>query len=297
MKIVNFGSLNLDYVYRVSHFVMPGETISSSEYHVNCGGKGLNQSIALARAGAEVCHVGKIGADGSMLKDILDNEKVDTQYILVTEKRTGHAIIQVNDAGNNSIILYGGANQAPTAAWDTRVLDNFHEGDILLLQNEISGLENIMETAHKKGMQMALNPSPCDENIKKLPLSLVKWLFINETEGQQLSGKSNPQDILDSLQDTYPETAIILTLGENGVMYKDRSQCLSHPIFDMPVVDTTAAGDTFTGYFLAGWVKGLPVKEILRLASAASALSVSVNGAAPSIPNLKRVEEFLKANA
>ena len=294
MKIVNFGSLNLDFVYRVKHLVLPGETISSSEYHINCGGKGLNQSVALARAGAEVCHVGKIGADGHMLKTLLDHEQVDTQHILVTEERTGHAIIQVDDAGSNSIILYGGANQAITAEWDAEVLAHFHEGDILLLQNEISGLAGIMEKARRKGMLIAFNPSPCDDSITKLPLSCVRWLFINETEGRQLSGRSKPQDILNTLQDTYSESAIILTLGKRGVLYKDGDQQFSHSIFDTMVADTTAAGDTFTGYFLAGWVRGLPIQEILRQASAASALAVSANGAASSIPTRERVEAFLR---
>lgn len=295
MRIVNFGSLNLDFAYRVKHLVLPGETISSSEYHINCGGKGLNQSVALARAGAEVCHVGKIGTDGHMLKDFLDNEQVDTQHILVTEERTGHAIIQVDDAGNNSIILYGGANQAITADWDAAVLDHFCKGDILLLQNEVSGLAEIMEKARRKGMLIAFNPSPCDDSITQLPLSSVRWLFINETEGQQLSGKSKPQDILNTLRNTYPESAVILTLGKRGVLYKDGDQQLSHPIFETTVADTTAAGDTFTGYFLAGWAGGFPIREILRQASAAAALAVSENGAASSIPTRERVEAFLRS--
>lgn len=291
MKILNFGSLNLDYVYSVDQFVRPGETKSSKSRMAFAGGKGLNQSIALARSGVEVYHAGAVGeSDGDMLIDILKKNNVNTDFIKqLKDVSTGHAIIQVDDKGQNCILLYGGANQIITKAHIDSVLENFSKGDFLILQNEINMLPYIVEEGHKRGLQIVLNPSPMDEKIFQLNLEYIDYFMLNEIEAADICGEEVNEDILIALGNKYPSAKIVLTLGEKGVRFKDGDRILEHGIFKVPVVDTTAAGDTFTGYFIGSLAQGYDVREALRLASQASAISVTRKGAESSIPTMEEV--------
>ena len=180
MKILNFGSLNLDLVYQIPHFVRAGETLSTTSFTRNVGGKGLNQSVALAKAGAEVYHAGLIGEDGGMLKDFLDANGVDTRFVRTIDSPSGHAVIQVEPAGNNCIFLYGGANQCVTDDFIQEVVSAFGPGDFLVLQNEINAIDRIITAAAAKGMQVVLNPSPIADNLKTLPLEKISWFILNE---------------------------------------------------------------------------------------------------------------------
>ena len=288
-KVLNFGSANMDHVYKVNHLVMPGETISAGNLLHFCGGKGLNQSIALARAGACVYHAGAIGTDGLILKEQLEQDGADVTNLQVREDvGTGHAIIQVDEQGQNCIILYGGANQSMTREQIDATLEHFEKGDILLLQNEINEVAYIMEQAGKKGMRIFLNPSPCDEKIKNLPLELVDTFLLNEVEGAQITGEN--EKIMDALKKQFPEAHIILTLGSQGAVYGYKEQEIFQPAQKVNTVDTTAAGDTFTGYYIAQISKGNTVEEALKLATGAAAIAVTRPGAVPSIPFLKEVE-------
>ncbi|MBQ9783844.1 MAG: ribokinase [Clostridia bacterium] len=294
MKLLNFGSLNLDYVYSVEHFVQAGETVASERLEQFAGGKGLNQSVAFARAGAETYHAGLIGAEGEMLRQTLTDSGVDTGNVRTVDGIScGHAIIQVTPAGENCILLFGGANRQITDPFIDEVLSDFGAGDWLMLQNEINGLDSIIQRAHAKGMTVILNPSPCDERITALDLSRIDWLILNETEGCQITGKREPEAILETLLCRYPYMKVVLTLGSRGSVYADRSTRAEQDIFPVRAVDTTAAGDTFTGYFFSSVMAGKTPAEALRIASAASALAVSRKGAAPSIPRMEEVLTFL----
>jgi len=290
LKILCFGSLNLDLVYQVPHFVRAGETLSSLDFQQHCGGKGLNQSIALSMAGAEVYHAGCIGRGGEILKETLDRFGVNTELVEMKDCMNGHAVIQVDQSGQNCIMLYGGSNQMITPDFADRVLSHFSAGDIIVLQNEISSLDHILSAAHARGIQIALNPSPIDPKLTKMDLRNVRWFLLNEIEGAELSGESDPEKIADSLVRLYPESAFILTLGKRGVIYRDAKQSVSHGIYKVPVVDTTAAGDTFTGYFIACIAEGLTIAEALEKASVASSIAVSRKGAADSIPTREEVD-------
>lgn len=294
MKFLNFGSLNLDFVYDVEHFVRPGETISSAALNTFSGGKGLNQSVALSRAGAQTYHGGCIGKDGQVLLDGLRAAGADVSFVRVLKScRTGHAIIQVDPSGQNCILLFGGANQAVTDVQIEETLSRFGAGDFLLLQNEINGLEQLMEKAAEKGIRIAFNPSPIDGKISQLPLEKVEFFLLNEIEGAALGGGSRSEEILEGLKKRYPKAKIVLTLGKEGALYFDGEKTFFQPIFPVKVMDTTAAGDTFTGYFLEAVSRGLPGDVCLKRAAAASAIAVSRKGASPSIPDGAEVDAFL----
>ncbi|MGL4374031.1 MAG: ribokinase, partial [Turicibacter sp.] len=256
MKILNFGSCNMDYFYDVDHMVLPGETLSANTQTLSCGGKGLNQSIALAKAGAEVYHAGCIGTDGAMLKQTLEDNQVNCEYLKTVQKPSGHAIIQRDAFGENSIILFKGANFNITREMIDDVLSGFNEGDFILLQNEINEMPYIMQQAAKKGMQVVLNPAPFHQEVKSFPLHHVNYFIVNEIEGHELSGVTEPSEILKAIATQYPNAHTILTLGSKGVLYGYKDEVIQLDALKVRAVDTTAAGDTFIGYFLSAIAKG-----------------------------------------
>lgn len=293
MKVLNFGSLNIDYVYRVERFALPGETIPALKMERFCGGKGLNQSVALARAGISVEHAGCIGNDGDFLIEELKKSGVKTEQIRPLSSPSGHAIIQVDAKGENTILLYPGANHKITREQIAHTLEGYETGDILLLQNEVCEIPYIMERAHQKGMKIFFNPSPLTGEVSRYPLHLVSCFLVNNLEGAALAGAQGRDKILNGIRKKFPSAQIVLTLGKEGACYDDGRALHFQPAFSVKAVDTTAAGDTFTGYFIAELLRGSEPEAILRCACGASALAVSRMGAAPSIPIKEEVENFL----
>ena len=293
MRILNLGSLNFDKVYNVAHFVSGGETILSQGYGEFLGGKGLNQSVALARAGAEVYHAGAIGPDGAALKEALEESGADTRYLRQVDTVSGHAIIQ-NADGQNCIIVCGGANQCVTEKQIQETLADFGPGDWLLIQNEVSNVPFAMEEAKRRGMAVAFNASPITEELLSYPLDQVDCFLINELEGKALSNVESDDFgvILEALAVRFPNAVIVLTVGKAGVMYREGNRRLQHDSYPVNAVDTTAAGDTFCGYFLSCLSKGMSAEKALEVASKASAIAVSRHGAVPSIPQWDEVAAF-----
>jgi len=290
MRILNIGSMNIDYVYTVPHFLRPGETLSSLGMETFCGGKGLNQSIALARAGLEVYHAGCIGEDGDMLVQYLAENGVNTSLIHCCPVKTGHTIIQVDASGQNNILLYGGANQQMTEAYIDKAIAAFSAGDILLLQNEVNLVDSMIRKAKARGMRVAVNPAPMNQTMRSAPLDLADMLLLNEVEAADLCGVADTELQIPALRARYPDTTLVLTLGEQGSVYQSPGGGIFRQgIYQVPVVDTTAAGDTFVAYLLAGLESGCDVAESLRLAAMAAAVAVSRMGAAASIPRMNEV--------
>jgi ribokinase len=286
MTITNFGSFCIDHVYTVPHFVKPGETLPCLSYQVHPGGKGLNQSLALAYAGASVRHIGKIGSDGVWMRTLLENAGVDVNLTAIVDTPTGHANIQVTPEGENAIVIYGGANQTISRADIELALQLSQPGEYLLIQNEISCLPELIEIAANKQLRIIFNAAPITDAVKDYPLHLIEVFVINEVEGESLTGETEPSMILDAMLNLYPDSKVILTLGQKGAAYKDRNSALTQPADNVMTIDSTGAGDTFTGYFLANYVAGKSIQKCLQTACKAAGISVTRRGAASSIPKL-----------
>ena len=286
MPVLNFGSCCIDHVYSVPHFAAPGETLPCSDYQVHPGGKGLNQSIAMAAAGAKVRHAGKVGEDGRWLLELMASKNIDVSMMKVDAGPTGHANIQVTPEGENSIVLFGGANRTITESDIDEALEEAHSGEFLLIQNEISALDYLIDRACEKEMRVVFNAAPMSGDVNALPLEAIELLVINEIEGFELTTKTAPDEIIASLSSRFSDTNILLTLGAAGSIYAGKGDSVFQPAMKVEAVDTTAAGDTYVGFFLAGYSAGNSVEECLALATSAAAVCVMRAGAATSIPSL-----------
>lgn len=296
MKILNFGSLNIDIFFRVENIVKPGETISAKSIEKRPGGKGLNQSVALSKSFENVYHAGSVGDDGVFLIDYLKSENINTKYIKKSDKLTGNAIIQVDDRGENSIVLYKGANFDNDKKFIDEVLDNFDKDDILLLQNEISSMKYLIDKAYEKGMKIVLNPSPITDEIKEFDFNKIDLLLVNEIESKDIANKDNIDESINYFMATYPNINLIVTLGSKGSIFVNKNEKIKQEGIKVESVDSTGAGDTFTGFFVSYFYQGKNVRDCLKFASLASALSVTKSGASISIPSLCDVKEFERKN-
>ena len=294
MKVFNFGSINIDLVYRVPHLVQPGETLSSRSLETVLGGKGANQSVALARAGVNVGHIGRLGRTDDWASVQMQSAGVDISAVEHVEGSSGHAAIQVDDAGENSIILHGGANQSFDTQSLEKSLEAAVEGDWLLIQNECNNVSVAIEIAARQGLSVAFNPAPMTTEINALPLERCAVLIVNETEAAALAGTEDLDRALDVLSKRLPDTRLVLTLGSKGAVLQHGSQQFSAQALNVEVVDTTGAGDTFVGYFLAALIDGLGDQSALQRACAAAALAVTKAGATPSIPMADEVNALQK---
>ena len=299
MAVLVFGSVNIDRTFSLPHWVALGETILSSSLSVQAGGKGANQAVALSKAGAEVSLAATIGSDGLWIKDLLDSYGVGTSLMNVKDDTyTGTATILLDEKGRNSIVLYGGGNRENGKEYIDSVLSRFQKGDWLVLQNEINSLDYVVERALEKGMRICLNPSPFEDGLKTLPLEKIDLLVVNEIEMAQLTGEEIKDDIesyrkiLKETGRKYPSSSILLTLGEKGSLFleREKEEILFSDIVKTEAVDTTAAGDTFLGYFLSSVIEGREYTEALRRASRASSIAVSRKGAMDSIPLREEVD-------
>ncbi len=290
--IHNLGSLNLDHVYQLPRFVKAGETLSVPEYQRFVGGKGLNQSVALARAGAMVKHIGKVGADGEILLQALEASGVDiSQVQQESALSSGHAVIQVNAEGENCILVFGGSNQKIHREEIVSALSHAEPGHLALTQNETNEVPFLIEEAKRKGCLIAFNPAPFTSEVRDYPLELLDFLILNESELLELCpGDMDNEQRIQCLSDRHANLTIVLTLGKQGALLRRGEEVLYQEGFSVEAVDTTAAGDTFIGYFLAAKMENRSNDDALRLGCKAASITVQRHGASPSIPMRHELE-------
>ena len=289
-KIINFGSINIDHVYRVPHLVKPGETLSSLDLVTGLGGKGANQSVAIARAGVSVAHVGRVFKGDTWAVALLASTGVDTDNIALIEGASGHAIIQVDDQGENAIVLHGGANQSFSIADIESALNRNQQARYLLMQNETNLLAETFELAQAKGIKIVLNPAPMTDNIKDLPLAKLDTLIVNRGEAEALCGAADIDQMTQQMAALAPQTRVVVTLGGDGAMLLANGEVTHMNSPSVDVVDTTGAGDTFVGYFLAGVAEGMNDHDALQRACLAGSIAVTRQGAITAIPDRSEVD-------
>ena len=289
-KIINFGSINIDHVYRVPHLVKPGETLSSLDLVTGLGGKGANQSVAIARAGVSVAHVGRVFKGDRWAVELLASTGVDTDNIALIEGASGHAIIQVDDQGENAIVLHGGANQSFSIADIESALNHNQQARYLLMQNETNLLAEAFELAQAKGIKIVLNPAPMTDNIKDLPLAKLDTLIVNQGEAEALCGAADIDEMTRQMAALAPQTRVVVTLGGDGAMLLANGEVTHINSPSVDVVDTTGAGDTFVGYFLAGVAEGMNDHDALQRACLAGSIAVTRQGAITAIPDRSEVD-------
>ena len=288
-----FGSLNMDHMYRVPAFLSPGETLRSGSLTHVCGGKGLNQSIAAASAGLNVAMAGNVGdnAEGERLCATLTARGVDASLVRrLPDTDCGHAIIQVADNGENAILLFGGANERVDDEQIAAVMQELRPGDLVIMQNEINALPEIMKAAHACGAKIVFNPSPFNARVTENLIRSSDILFVNEVEAAQLVNNEAEGEAAGALLHArWPHLLLVETLGGDGAVAWLNDEVCHQPIFPVKAVDTTGAGDTFTGFFLGAWGRGMSLSDCLDLAARASALCVSRMGTSSAIPTLTEV--------
>lgn len=286
MAIWNLGSINADMVYALPHLPGAGETLAATGLDQFLGGKGANMSVAAARAGSVVHHIGAVGPEGGWAVARLMEYGVDTRHIASLDQPTGHAIIAVDPSGENQIILFPGANRAIGQDQIGQALSAANAGDMLVLQNETNMQAEAAQMAQDLGLKVAYAAAPFDAKAVQALLPFLDLLFLNEVEAQQL------QQATGKAPDGLGIADVIVTLGARGARHYSSMTSLVQDVPALPVtaIDTTGAGDTFTGYVLSALDRGLPMPQALALAARAAALMVMRHGTADVIPDLKEVQ-------
>ncbi|MFT4014277.1 MAG: ribokinase [Paracoccus sp. (in: a-proteobacteria)] len=287
MTIFNLGSINIDHIYRLAALPQAGETISSLGYSLGLGGKGANQSVAAARAGAKVVHLGAMGTGDGWVTQRLASAGVTTGHIArLPDQATGHAIILVDASAENSIVLHGGANQALPRSILADDLAGIGPGDILLMQNETNLQPETAQVARAGGATVIYSAAPFEIEALRAVLPHVSILAVNEGEARQTFA---------AFGEDLPVQGILITKGGEGAEYRDLAggRTFAQPAFQVQPVDTTGAGDCFAGWFAAGLSRGEDVPTALRHAAAAAAVQVTRRGAGDAMPDRDEVIAFL----
>lgn len=290
MPIYNIGSINIDHFYQVDRFALPGETMLTDRYSAGLGGKGANQSIAVARAGAKVAHIGAIGSDGTWCLERLRQEGVDCDSCFQVEAATGHAVIQIDSKGENLILVHSGANKCLDQARIEAGLATASAEDLLVLQNETNLTQEIVSIGRTKGMKVAYSAAPFDPDVTASLLPETELLCVNEQEAESLAAQ------IGCAVDALPVPRLLVTKGSKGSVYRMGEESFTHPGYAVTAVDTTGAGDCFFGFFLAAMDEGLGPQDCLDLASATAAIQVTRPGTAEAIPTRAEAEAFLRDN-
>lgn len=286
MAVWNLGSINIDVVYSVPHIPAPGETLAATDRQMFLGGKGANMSVAIARSGSRVNHIGAIGADGIWTGERLLEYGVDTQFIKVIAPQTSQAVIAVDAKGENAIILAPGASVEIPQHLLQNALSEASTGDWFITQNETNLQRTGVTLAKKMGLKVGYAAAPFDADRVAAVLEHLDFLILNAVEAQQLT------DATGKTPDALGVADVIVTLGGDGADWYGADGKQHFDALPVTPVDTTGAGDTFTGYVLGGLDQGMPMAQAIAMAIKAGALMVTRQGTADVIPDLAEVRDF-----
>lgn len=283
--IWNLGSINIDNFYEVPHLPAPGETLAARSFGFGLGGKGANMSVAAARGAARVSHIGAVGSDGRWTRERLMEYGVDTPHIAEVQTPTGHANIVIDAQAENNIVLFQGANVKLTEAIIGQALTEASPGDYLLMQNETNGQEYAAATAQSLGLRVAYAAAPFEADAIARLLGRIDLLVLNEVEATQLEQATGKTAEALGVSD------VVITLGEKGCKWVSNNGVRHFDAYPAEAVDTTGAGDTFTGYLIAGLDRGMQMPDAIDLALKAGSLMVMRRGTADVIPDLKEIQD------
>lgn len=283
MILFNLGSINIDHFYQVPHIPAAGETLAATAHRTGLGGKGANQSVSAALAGAQVVHIGAVGPDAGNILDPLIAAGVDLGHVALSDQPTAHANICVDPDGENMIVIYSGANLTQEKGRIAAALDGAGPGDCLLLQNETNCQAEAAQLARERGVLVVYSAAPFSVEAAAEMLPITDILVMNEVEEAQLTAALGAVD--------GPE--LIVTHGAKGASWRWAGGQEFQPAFPVDPVDTTGAGDCFIGSVMALRDQGAGRAEALRYAAAAAALQVTRPGTAQAMPDRAEVEALL----
>ena len=287
------GSLMIDRVLRVPALPAPGETVMARSAAVHPGGKGANQAVAAARCGARVRMLGRTGSDGAFIVRELAAAGVDTACVMTSDAMSGFAAVMVADDGMNSIVIAPEANSRIGDADIDAFLTGAAPGDLLLMQNECSGLGHAVTRACEVGLKLWLNAAPMGDAVRQIDLGALSCLLVNEHELAALTGIGEPEAALDRLANAWPKLDVVVTLGAEGWIARVEGAIARGSAIAVKAIDTVGCGDAFVGALAALRSEGMPWIDALARANAAGALAATVAGAIPSMPERAAVELML----
>lgn len=290
MRVFNLGSINIDHIFRLGHFPAPGETLTAQDYLCCLGGKGANQSLALALGGAQVLHIGRMAAPDEHFISPLQRAGVCLDQVATDAKASGSAVVLVDqESGENQIIINPGANQQIASAQIDMALAQASAGDWALAQNETNNVSQFLQQAKSRGMNVCYSAAPFVAETALALLPHTDLLIVNQIEAAALASA------LDCPLDKIPVPHLVITLGADGARYIGEDGDWSLPSPKVEAVDTTGAGDTFLGFMLASLTNGVSMRTAMHQALAAAALQVTRKGTADAIPSLDEVKQFMAA--
>ena len=291
MTIFNLGSINLDYFYRLPHLISAGETLAANDFNIALGGKGANQSVALAKAGGDVFHIGAFGKKDELYLQELRNAGVNLEFVALLDMPSGHAIVMVDEkTGENQIILSPSANYNIEQVQIRKALQKANRSDWALAQNETCLVNPFLSLAKEQGLRICYSAAPFVAEQTAGLIPLTDLLIVNEGEAEALS-QFIEKDIT-----KLGLPHLIITLGAKGARYVGEQGSFSAAPFNVTAIDTTGAGDTFLGYVLADLSDGQTMQQAMSHASAAAALQITRKGALPAIPSRSEVNRFIQDN-
>lgn len=289
MTIYNLGSINIDHVYRLHHLPQPGETLSAESLKLGLGGKGANQSVAAARAGAKVVHLGAISASDDWVIAQLEASDIDTSRIArLPDQPTGHAIIMVDDTAENSIIILAGANHEIPCEMLAEAMATIGPDDLLIMQNETNQQMEAARIARAAGARVLYSAAPFELEALEAVLPYISIIALNSVEAAGLFA---------AMGEDIPVDGLLITHGAKGAEYRDlkTGKVSRQAAFAVTAVDTTGAGDCFAGWFAAELDRHETLPIALRHASAAAAVQVTGQGAADAMPGRDEVLSFIQS--